>query len=440
MTIIPRVAIVGRANVGKSTLFNRLTHGPKALVSPMAGTTRDRKEGVCLWRAKRFLVTDTGGLDLDPKRELDRKVALQAQHALADASAILFVVSAHDGIMPQDLAIAKLLRTIKKPVLLVANKSDNVRFRANAAEFYRLGFGDPHPVSAVSGAGSGDLLDILMPHLKAKVYKEETGIPVAIIGKPNVGKSSLLNALVGAERSIVHDEPYTTRDANEIRVAYKGSSFIFLDTAGIRKKSAINPSSIERESLDLSHHGIRRAAVIIFVTEANKPLTAQDRHIAALAEESNASIIIVANKWDLVGKQAEDATKRFTDYYRRELNFIWWAPLMFLSAAHKTKITSLKDTILEVYEERFRKITDNALSKHLVRAIKRQPPTIGKGTRKPYIKKITQEGVNPPQFVVHMPANTSLRYSYLNFLARSLREYFGFEGAPVKVWIQKDKR
>lgn len=434
------VAIVGRANVGKSTLFNRMASGTKALVSSTAGTTRDRHEARCHWAGRSFILVDTGGLDLGARETVNQKIEEQARAALADAAAVLFVVDAHDGVMPADKHVAALLRTLKQPVILVANKVDNERHRASLAEFYRLGLGDPQPVSAATSAGTGDLLDVIVTKIKTRPFKETSSIPIAIVGKPNVGKSSLLNALLGNERAIVDEKPYTTRDVNEIHLTYKGTTLALLDTAGIRKKTAVAPRSLEAESLGLSLASISRAAVTILVTEAQAPLTAQDRHIASKILESNSSLIIIGNKWDLVEKGDPAITKRFTDYYRRELNFISWAPLLLLSAEHKTNMTALKDTILMVHNERFRRITDNALGKLLAKAVKRQPPTTGRGTRRPFIRALTQVDVNPPQFAVRIDPQTSLRYTYLNFLERMLREQFGFEGAPVKLWVQKPRK
>ncbi len=440
MATSARVAIIGRANVGKSTLFNRLSSGPKALVSDIAGTTRDRKENDCYWLGKTFTIIDTGGLDVDAHNPIEQMIAEQATVAALDADLILFVVDSKVGITPVDTSVAKLLRTkIKKPVLLVANKVDGKRDIAATNEFYQLGLGEPLPVSAATGSGTGDLLDTIARHIPMRAASDEQTITVALIGKPNVGKSSLVNALVGQERSIVYDEPYTTRDANMIRLTYEGQSITLIDTAGIRRKAKIDRGGIEKESVDQSLESIRTADVILFMTEAQKKITAQDRQLAQLIHDSNAAVIMIGNKWDLIPDKDELKANEFTKYYKQEFNFIDWAPIIFMSAQEKTKLTRLKQAIVLVYHEKFRKIEDNAMNKFLKVILKKHKPTVGKGVHKPYIYRLKQMGVNPPQFVVQIGEDTSLNYTYLNYIETQLREKFGFAGSPIKIWVEKYK-
>lgn len=438
----PYVAIIGRANVGKSTLFNRLVTGSRALVSPIPGTTRDRKEGDCLWCGKYITLIDTGGLDISARDTLEQKIADQARVAIKQADLLLFVVDTKAGVMPADVSIAQFLRTIQKPMLLVANKADSLAGIHLATEFYSLGFGSPLAVSAINGRGTGDLLDEIMARVKPIGHPTDTGITITIIGKPNVGKSTLFNTLIGEERAIVHDEPFTTRDTNAISFTFHGQKLVLLDTAGVRQKRKIDPRSIEVQSAHRALESIYHADVILLVTEAHERLTHQDQQLARLAGDSKASIIIVGNKWDLAPEDAEGHrdTPRFEAYVRRQLNFIAFAPIVFLSARYKINMNKLKHAIIRVYREQYRHVANHALDTMLRTAVKKQRPTIGRGVKKPFIYNIRQVGIRPPQFAVTIDAKTSLRYTYLNFLERCIREAFGFEGVPIKMWVEKHQR
>ncbi|MBI4090600.1 MAG: ribosome biogenesis GTPase Der [Candidatus Komeilibacteria bacterium] len=435
-----RVAIVGRANVGKSTLFNRLTSGPRALVAPEAGTTRDRQERDCTWRGKTFTLIDTGGLDIDTHDPIEREVAKQALKAVSDSALVLFVVDAKVGITPTDREVAKTLRAAGAAVILVANKVDAVRDVASTAELYQLACGDPLAVSAATGAGTGDLLDLVITRIKTRAIQETHPIRIVILGKPNVGKSSLANALVGEERAIVYDEPYTTRDATMIPFIFEGQDMLLVDTAGIRRKSKIDRRTIEQQSVAQSLASIKDADVVLLVTEVHKPVTAQDRQLAELIDHSQASAIIIGNKWDLVGDKDPKKADEFVTYYHAHINFLKWAPVLLLSAKDRTKLTRLKNAIVAAYKERFRKIDENALNKFLKAVISRQTPTLGKGSIRPYIYRLKQAGVNPPQFVVQIKEGANLKYAYLNTIEKMLREKFGFEGSPIKIWIEKIKK
>lgn len=437
MTVLPKVTLIGRTNVGKSALFNRLSEGTKALVSDIPGTTRDRKEAICHWHGKTFLLIDTGGLDFLERSTLEQAIWEQAETAIKQSALLLFVVDSRQGVTPRDKQLALKIKRSRRPVLLIANKADSQKFADMAAEFYALGLGEPLVISAATGRGSGDLLDLIMKKIKARGAENPATIPVAIVGKPNVGKSSLVNALVGEERVIVDSEPYTTRDSNDIPLRYKGKQFVIIDTAGLRKKPKINPKSLEYESADQSRRSISRAAIVLLVTDSHQSLASQDKHLAELIGESQASAIIIGNKWDLAENRQEYT--EYQEYYRRYFNFIDWAPVLLLSAKNKTKMTKLKETLLAVYQERFRQIDDNALDKFLQRLVKKHKPTKGTGNRYPYIYSLRQVGVNPPQFVVKIGANTNLHVSYLRFIIKELRLKFGFAGTPLKIWIEKRK-
>ena len=432
-----KVALIGRANVGKSTLFNRLTSGPSAIVSAIAGTTRDRKENLCEWRGRSFTLVDTGGIDDTVHAHVEKRVLEQSREAAVQADVILFIVDARNGITSQDQAIARDLQKLKKPVIVVANKTERKRDRDSVADFYKLGFPIVTPISAISSAGTGDMLDEVIKHTGSTPSAQPPVIKVALIGKPNVGKSSLLNALVGHDRAIVHDEPYTTRDANDVIFTVDGRRIVIIDTAGIRRKNKINRSTLESQSVLQSLASIKRADIVLFVTEAQSPLSAQDRALVTAIRSSNASVILVANKWDLIENKEPASVNVFGEYYKKQLNFFSWAPILFVSAKEHDKMGQLKKLILQVYDDRFRMIENNALDKFLKSLIKKQPPTKGKGTRKPYIYEIKQEGVNPPQFTIKIDAKTSLHGTYIAHIEKQLREKFSFIGTPIKIWVTK---
>lgn len=311
---------------------------------------------------------------------------------------------------------------------------------ASTAELYQLACGDPLAVSAATGAGTGDLLDLVITRIKTRAIQETRPIRIVILGKPNVGKSSLANALVGEERAIVYDEPYTTRDATMIPFTFEGQDMLLVDTAGIRRKSKIDRRTIEQQSVAQSLASIKDADVVLLVTEVHKPVTAQDRQLAELIDHSQASAIIIGNKWDLVGDKDPKKADEFVTYYHAHINFLKWAPVLLLSAKDRTKLTRLKNAIVAAYKERFRKIDENALNKFLKAVISRQTPTLGKGSIRPYIYRLKQAGVNPPQFVVQIKEGANLKYAYLNTIEKMLREKFGFEGSPIKIWIEKIKK
>ncbi|MCB9802456.1 ribosome biogenesis GTPase Der [Candidatus Nomurabacteria bacterium] len=446
MSKLYKVAIIGRVNVGKSSLFNVLISEKKAITSKVAGTTRDRNYAICSWRDLDFEIIDTGGL-AKAENEIDEEITKQILIAAKEADLILFVVDVKTGIMPDDRNILKILRPLKKEVLLVANKADNNKLRNQSAEFYQLNIGDPHLISAASGVGTGDLLDQVVKKLK-KIKKPSTKITktedvdiikVALVGQPNVGKSSLINALLGQERVIVSPTPHTTRDSQDIKVSYFKQSITFIDTAGMRRRSrkAIDP--FEKQSVEQSLESIKKADIAIFVLDAQEKIGFQDKRLAKELEEAGVGIIILVNKWDLVPDKDTDTAQKFTDYYRAQLPYLPWAPIFFTSAETKNNLHKIFPTIVEVYKEKFKKIDENALDKLLKKLVKKHKPARGKGTKHPYIYSLKQLKTNPPTFAVKVDFKATMHLSYLNFIENNLRYKFGFVGVPIRIHQQKSQ-
>jgi GTP-binding protein len=443
MSILYKVAIVGRTNVGKSTLFNKLIAEYKALVSPRAGTTRDRNYALCAWRDLDFYLIDTGGL-LEADAEINKKIEAQALRARAEADLILFLVDTKVGLLPTDKQLAKQLKKEGQPLILVANKTDNNKLRANAAEFYKLNLGEPWSVSATNGMGTGDLLDEIVIKLKSLPKKEvkknkstARAIRVAIIGQPNVGKSSLLNALVDEERVITHHLPHTTRDAQEVEFTFNKQKIIFIDTAGMRRRSQHSRDSLEKQSIDQGLDSLKNSDVAILVTDVTKRLNWQDKHLIEEVRKTGNGLIILANKWDLVPDKNVETIKDYEKYYHGWLPFVDWAPLLFTSATEKTRIVKLFEVILAVYQEKNKIITENALSKLLKQIVKRHKPSRGKGIKHPYIYSLKQIRSNPPVFAIKIKYKSDLHDSYLRFMEKNLRYKFGFEGVPLSIKVLK---
>ena len=445
-TNLYKVAIIGRINVGKSTLFNKLISEKKAIISPLSGTTRDRNYALCSWNKLDFNLIDTGGLE-DSQEEMNKAIAKQIKKAMREADLILFLVDSKTGLMPADNKIAKLLQKDKKPIILIANKADNKKLRNSIAEFYKLNLGDPLPLSAKSGSGTGDLLDEIVkilnslkkPGKKRSEGKEGKIIKVAIIGKPNVGKSSLINALLGEERVIVSSQAQTTRDAQNIELTYNKQKMLFIDTAGLRKKGKKTRDSFEKQSIEQSLKSIEKVDLVLFMTDISKKLTFQDKHLLDKIIEKGKGIVLVANKWDLVPAKDTNTAQEYINYYKSFIPFLKWAPLLFISATKKHRINKVLPTIISVYQEKNRTITDNALDKLLKSIVKKHKPSRGKGTKHPYIYSIKQVDINPPTFAVQTNYKAFMQASYLKFIENNLRYKFGFQGTPLKLFIQKLK-
>lgn len=434
----PLIAIVGRTNVGKSTLFNTLAEKNKAMVSAIPGTTRDRAFADCIWRGKLIGVIDTGGFERKKETAIDRGIKEQIQIALKEADIIFFIVSIRDGITTEDLDFSRQLRKIKKPIILLTNKADKkeLMLRSENNEWKKLGLGKPIPISATTGLGVGDLLDETFKELK-KIKKEPLSIEeidalkVAIIGKPNAGKSSLVNAMCDEPRMIVSDIAFTTREPQDTFISYNGKNYIVIDTAGLRKRAKIK-KGLEKIGTDRTRDILEEADVILFVVDISKDIGAQDKNLADLAEKSKKGLIIIANKWDLIKEKTTHTSKKYINYLALKLNFISWAPILFTSAKDKKNVKKIFSLIEEVHTERTREIADNALDKLLKSAMRRSKPIGGTGmTTAPYIYTMKQVGIKPPRFEVEVKSKHVLHDNYLKYLSKKIREKFGFSGTPV---------
>lgn len=440
-----KVAIAGHVNAGKSTLFNRLISAPKAIVSPVAGTTRDRNYASCYWGGLEFQLIDTGGLIPRPKDELEKNINRQAQKALADADLILLVTDAHCGVLADDRTFAQTIKTYKKPIILVANKVDNQKWREQIAELYQLNLGEPQSISARSGVGTGDLLDEVVKQLlaqKKKLKKKidpSQNIKVAIIGQPNVGKSSLVNALLGEERLIVSDSPHTTRDAQDVVINYQGKKITFIDTAGWRRRAKKTADPFEKQSIAMSFNSLKKADLCLLVTDVSKALSWQDKSLLQELVDAGKGIVILANKWDLIPSKNTDTINKYITYYQDFFPFVTWAPLLFTSAIDKTRLSKILPLIVDIATEKHKSIDDNALDKLLKSLVKRHKPARGKGTKQPYIYSLKQLDSNPPYFQIKIDFKSELHYSYLRFIENGLRRKFGFAGVPIKISIIKTK-
>lgn len=417
---LPMVAIVGRPNVGKSTLFNRLVGRRQAIVADEAGTTRDRITAQVDWEGHLFTLVDTGGLEPRPQDPIRQKVKAQVEMAAQEADVIILLVDAAQGLHPMDQEVAQWLRLLKKPVVLAANKADSDQRRQAAAEFYQLGLGDPIPISAYHDTGIYDLMDAVLPLLPPSTpepVQDENVLKVAIVGRPNVGKSTLLNTLLGQERAIVSEVPGTTRDALDTLFTYKGQPVLLIDTAGVRRRGRVQPG-IEKFSVLRVFRAVERADVVFLVLDATELATSQDAHVGGEAWESHKGVIIVINKWDLAPPDL-DRSKALT-IVRQELRFMAYAPVVFVSALKGQGITELMDTALEMFQERRVKVSNKALHKIVMEAMAEHPPP-SEGRRRLRVYRVTQEGVSPPTFSFAVNDPALVHFSYQRFLENRLR-------------------
>ncbi len=433
----PIVAIVGRPNVGKSTLFNIFANSRISIVEDTPGVTRDRLYANAEWLDNEFMMVDTGGIEIMNTDKIAVSIRQQAQIAIAEADVILFVCDARAGITNEDAEVAKLLRQSKKPIVLAVNKADSSKQEMEIFEFYNLGIGEPIPVSAANRLGLGDLLDAIVekiPDFSAYGEEgEEDEIKVALIGRPNVGKSSIFNSLVGAERSIVSDVAGTTRDAIDTPVVKEGQKFLFIDTAGMRRKARID-EPIEKYSIIRALRAVDRSDVVLMVIDAVDGVTEQDKKIAGYAHEAGKGIILVVNKWDLYEKD-NNSTLRYTETLRRELVFMQYAPVVFVSAMTKQRIHRLPEVIHYVAEQNAMRISTSVLNQVVEDAIAINPPPTEKGQRLK-IMYATQVKIKPPTFVIFVNEPEIMHFSYQRYLENKLRESFGFEGTPLQMIIR----
>lgn len=454
----PVVALVGRPNVGKSTLFNRLTGERLAVVDGTPGTTRDRIMAEAEWNGVFFELVDTGGIDPSniasaPGRQplsvdsadFINEIRHQAEIAVEEADAILFITDATSGVTPADREVSQILRKHQKekdgkawpPILLVVNKADSESRRAEAYQFYELGMGDPYPISALHGTGTGDLLDDLVAFFPVQNEEEEdTSIKIAIVGKPNAGKSSLLNMLLGEERAIVSPIPGTTRDAVDTRIDYEGIPVTLIDTAGIRKRGSIEPG-VEKYSVLRAMQAIERADVVMLVIDAVSGITAQDTHIAGYILDAWKSAVILVNKWDLVEKDSLTMVE-YTRHIRQELNFMEYVPVLFISAKTGQRVEKVLPLALQVQEERLVRLSTSQLNQILQKAQDLHPAP-SKSGRQLKIYYGTQVRSDPPTFLLYVNDPQLKHFTYIRYLENRLREVYPYLGTPIRL-IMRPRR
>jgi GTP-binding protein len=493
---LPVVAIVGRPNVGKSTLFNRVVGGRPAIVEDRARTTRDRLYGDAEWNGRRFVVVDTGGLELDPDDPIEARVQEQARLAIAEADVIVFVVDATTGITPSDAEAAELLRRATAPVIVAVNKADNEKRELDGAEFHAFGWEETHAISATHGRGTADLLDVVVwslpPESEAEVARKRreaeaeafadevaagrlepfvVGEPeagdadgegeggdldpgalegaawdaaiaaeadtapaaIAFVGRPNVGKSSLLNALLGEDRAIVSDIPGTTRDAIDTRLAWGRSEVVLIDTAGIKRRGKVaNGPAAERYSTLRALSALSRADVAVLVIDAVEGLTAQDAHVAGYAVEEGKGLVVAVNKWDIVEDKTDRTFDQYVEWIRNEVPFLDFAPVVSISAKTGQRVGRVLELAVDIWAERRRRIPTGELNRMLLAATDRTPPPMVRGKR-PKLFYATQAAIAPPTFVFFASDASAVHFSYRRYLENRLRETFGFDGTPIKL-------
>ncbi len=434
----PTVAIIGRPNVGKSTLFNRLIGGRDAIVDARPGVTRDRHFGAAEWNGRRFWLVDTGGMVPGAHDQLNRAIRTQVEAAVAASDVVLFLVDVEEGVHPADLEIAEYLRKARGPVILVANKADQLPKDTRHLVFYELGLGDPFPVSAAVGKSSGDLLDRVVELLPAAPEaSEEAEIHVAVVGRPNAGKSSLVNRLLGEERLVVAAEPGTTRDAIDTPLRYHGRTLVFIDTAGLRKRSKVE-DDIEFYSTLRTSRAIERADVCVLVVDAKDGMHVQDLKIANDAWERGAAIVIAVNKWDLIEEKDTNTAVRGERELKERAPFLQFIPFLYVSAKTGQRVTRLLELIVEVVEEREKRVPTAEVNRVLETLLERQQPPqpVGESVRLLYASQI---GTAPPRFAIVSNRPEAVPESYTRYLLNGFREAWAFTGSPVNIKFRRKR-
>jgi GTPase len=458
MSSLPVVAIVGRPNVGKSTLFNRLIEQRLAIIADMPGTTRDRVYGTAEWNGRTFTLVDTGGLELEPGTEIEERVQDQARVAIEEADLVLFMVDAHAGLAPLDHEVADRLRRADAPTILVVNKGDNPARELEAVEFTALGFEPSITISAQHGRNTGDLADLIVDHLPpmteaetaasavdgeadlteeelAELAETELGAPrVAIVGRPNTGKSTFVNRVLGEERMIVSNTPGTTRDPIDTTITLDGQELVLVDTAGIRRRGSID-RGIERYSVLRSMKAIDSADVAIVMTDATEGYTAQDAHVVGYVLERHKGVVLVLNKWDAVEKD-EYTADQWLKRLRRDAPYLAWADIVFASALSGQRVERILREALRVAEERYRRVSTGELNRLVMDAVRAHPPSHVRN-RLPKIFYATQVGVAPPTFVVFVNDPEIIHFSYKRYLENKIREAYGFLGTPIRLILRQ---
>ena len=469
----PLVVIFGRTNVGKSTLFNCLTERRQAMVADIDGTTRDANLGQVEWQGSVFDLVDTGGImDIDfmlsqkgKASKIESRVQEQAVLYLKKADLILFVVDNKTGLLPQDRQMSLVLKKIgvdTDKVILVANKTDTGKQIPKASEFYKLALGEPMAISSLVGIGTGDLLDLIMNKFKIlklkfknkvekindnlidNVINDNKTVNVCLMGKPNVGKSSLLNSILGYERVIVSPLAHTTREPQNTEIEYNDYQINLIDTAGISKKGQLSTRQklvgkdyLIKYGINKSLNTLKRSDIVLFILDINEEITHQDASILKELVDRQKSLIIIANKWDLV---QERDTKKFTDYIYDHLPFARWAPIQFVSAKTGEKVGKILDLIIRISEDRKQVIESSKLNTHLMNIIKIHKPAKAKGIKHPYIYELSQLKSNPPVFKVRIGTGENIHFSYIRFMENRLREKFGFTGTPIRLQVEQNKK
>jgi len=426
----PIVAIVGRQNAGKSTLLNRVAGKPLAIVENFPGTTRDRILANVSWQGTEFTIIDTGGLELEPHSAIAHGVKEQVVSAINEADIIIFLVDVTSGVTPSDLEITDMLRQVSKPILLVANKADNLRLETEAIEFCELGLGEPLAISAYHGRGTAELLDMIISLLPSQPPDEPLPemMRIAIVGRPNVGKSMLLNTVLGDKRTIVDDTPGTTRDAIDTRFDFNGQNVLLIDTAGIRRRGRIE-TGIERYSVIRALRAIERTDVVLLVLDATEPLTAQDMHIAGYIQQAAKGIVVIVNKWDLV---TDKNLSEWNQYIKSQLKFMAYASVLYTSAKFGQGVDKVIPQAYQVYQERLKRLPTATVNNVIQEAFAAHNPP-RKGRKQLKVLYVTQAEVNPPTFVFFVNDATLIHFSYQRYLENHLRRAFGFSGTPLRL-------
>lgn len=433
------LAIVGRPNVGKSTLFNTLAGEKISIVEDHPGVTRDRIYADVTWLNHSFSMIDTGGIEMDSKDKMLKHMREQADIAIDTADVILFLVDVRQGLVDADFKVADMLRKSGKPVILVVNKVDNFeKYMPDVYEFYNLGIGDPHPISAASKLGIGDMLDAVMELFDLeKIEEEEDDRPkIAIVGKPNAGKSSLINNLLGENRVIVSDVAGTTRDAIDTEIVYNGMEYVFIDTAGLRRKSKIK-ENIERYSIIRTVAAIERSDVVILMIDATEGVSEQDAKIAGIAHDRGRGLIIAVNKWDAIEKD-NHTVKEYTKKVRDILSFVPYAEIIFISALTGQRTKKIFDLLETVIENHAMRIQTGVLNEILMEAVALQQPPSDKGKRLKLFY-MTQVSTKPPTFVLFVNKKELMHFSYQRYIENRIRDTFGFMGTPIRIFIRERK-